>query len=127
MGSGCEICRAFGLLDAPERSRTSTSLFSSQGPQPCCWRSCEVLLGSIEPFQVGSVRSVSLNLGPRMGPRVRPRLLARGGTRTVPAAGRILEACAAGSVPTVLRVSPTDVIATATGPDERRAELGAGT
>jgi hypothetical protein len=55
---------------APERSRTSTSLYRSQGPQPCCWRSSEVLLGSVKPFQIGSVRSLSLKLGPRTGPRV---------------------------------------------------------
>jgi hypothetical protein len=54
--------------NAPERSRTSTSLKSSQGPQPCCSGSSEVLYGSIKPSQVRSVRSLSLKLGPRMGP-----------------------------------------------------------
>ena len=109
-----------GISNAPERSRTSTSLFSSQGPQPragladisepcvtCLGSpgysfsapnilrtaeaqiaatpghpvsvitrpstlflgSSEVLLGSVEPFYVRPVRSLSLNLGRRMGPR----------------------------------------------------------
>jgi hypothetical protein len=43
----------------------------STRPQPCCEGSCWILPGFLERFAVRSVRSLSLNLGPRMGPRVR--------------------------------------------------------
>jgi hypothetical protein len=77
--------RKAGMLacsNAPERSRTSTSLKSSQGPQPCCSGSSEILLGSIKPSQVRSVRSLSLKLGPRMGPRASAPMTTSGRRRS---------------------------------------------